>query len=259
MNSRYWLKNRFLICIEKFELEKQQILIKHYPFMETILITGANRGIGLALTKQFIASGNQVIATTRNPESSAELTELATSPLLTVYQLDVTDAESVTQLSDELRERPIDVLINNAGIMEDHQSINDMDYAAWARAFEVHTIAPFRLVTTFKNNLKQAKNPRVITISSQMGSLNRKSMGSYAYRSSKAAVNKVMQVLSMEFESDGIVVCPVHPGWVRTDMGGDQADLSVEESSAGLFKLINSMTMQQSGRFWTWDGEEHPW
>lgn len=92
-----------------------------------------------------------------------------------------------------------------------------------------------------------------------MGSLSRKSKGSYAYRSSKAAVNKVMQVLSLELEVDGIVVCPVHPGWVRTEMGGEAADISVEESAAGLFKLIDSLTMDQTGRFWTWEGKEHPW
>ena len=141
----------------------------------------------------------------------------------------------------------------------DRQSIDDMDYSAWVEAFEVNTLAPFRLITAFRPNLQLSKHPRAITLSSQMGSLNRKSKGSHAYRSSKAAVNKVMQVLSMELEDDGIVVCPVHPGWVRTDLGGSAADISVEESAAGLIDLIGSLTMKQTGRFWTWEGEEHPW
>jgi len=186
--------------------------------METVLITGANRGIGLELTKRFLASGNHVEGTT------------------------------------------IDVLINCAGIFsKDPPSADDIDYSSWRQSFEVNTIAPFRIVTTFKKNLQSSKNPRVITLSSQMGALSSKSTGHHAYRSSKAAVNKVMQVLSTEFESDGIVVCPVHPGWVRTDMGGENADLSVEECGAGLVKLINSLTMAHSGRFWTWDGKELSW
>ncbi|MCL4165957.1 UNVERIFIED_CONTAM: hypothetical protein GTU68_005780, partial [Idotea baltica] len=112
----------------------------------------------------------------------------------------------------------------------ERQSLDDMDYTAWAEAFAINTMAPFRVTTTLLENLRQSKNPRVITLSSQMGSLSRKSKGSHAYRSSKAAVNKVMQVMSMELEADRIVVCPVHPGWVRTDMGGSKADISVEES-----------------------------
>lgn len=228
--------------------------------METIVITGANRGIGFELTKQFLAAGQQVIATCRHPEQSTELAVLATSSSLVVYPLDVTDGDSVDHLSKALRGKTIDVLINNAGIMGgDHQAIDDMDYSAWLKTFEVNTIAPFRLVTTLRENLRLSSRPRAVTLSSQMGSLSRKSKGSHAYRSSKAAVNKVMQVLSMELEADGIIVCPVHPGWVRTDMGGGTADISVEESGAGLFELIDSLTMEQSGRFWTWEGGEHPW
>jgi len=228
--------------------------------METILITGANRGIGLELTKRFLAVGSNVIGTCRSPEQANALADLAKSASLTIHQLEVSDADAVGHLSDQLGKQPIDVLVNNAGIMGgDRQSIDDMDYSAWVEAFEVNTIAPFRLITTLRDNLQQSSNPRAVTLSSQMGSLNRKSKGSHAYRSSKAAVNKVMQVLSMELEADGIVVCPVHPGWVRTDMGGNAADISVEESGAGLFNLINSLTMAHSGRFWTWEGEEHPW
>jgi len=228
--------------------------------METILITGANRGIGLELTKRLLASGNKVIATTRHPNQSAELAVLGRSTLLTISQLDVTDSDSVDRLNNELSGITIDVLINSAGIMGgDHQSINDMDYSSWKETFGVNTIAPFRIVTTFRENLQKSNNPRVITLSSQMGALSRKSTGSYSYRSSKAAANKVMQVLATELEADGIVVCPVHPGWVRTDMGGDEADISVEESAAGLVELINSLTMEHSGRFWTWEGLEHSW
>ena len=228
--------------------------------METVLITGANRGIGLELVKSFLGAGNHVIATCRQPGDAEDLCSLQADSNLTVYELEVTDGESVEQLRRELDGQPLDVLINNAGIMGGvRQSLDDMDYAAWIEAFEVNTLAPFRLITTFQENLLRSKRPRAITLSSQMGSLSRKSKGSYAYRSSKAAVNKVMQVLSMELEAGGIIVCPVHPGWVRTDMGGTSAYISAEESGAGIFKLVEGLTMEQSGRFWTWDGEEHPW
>ncbi len=228
--------------------------------MENVLITGANRGIGLELTRRFLDAGKRVIATCREPDEAIELSNLAARSELLVSQLSVTDAESVSRLRAELEGQTLDVLINNAGIMGgDRQSIDDMDYSAWLEAFEVNTLAPFRLITTLRDNLRRAANPRAVTLSSQMGSLNRKSKGSHAYRSSKAAINKVMQVLSMELEADGIVACPVHPGWVRTDMGGLNADISAEESAEGLFKLIDNMTMEHTGRFWTWEAKEHPW
>lgn len=126
-----------------------------------------------------------------------------------------------------------------------------MDYAAWMRAFDVNTLAPFRVTTVFLPNLRRSTRPRVVALSSQMGSLHRESTGAFAYRSSKAALNKVMQVLSLELTPAGIVVCPVHPGWVRTAMGGAKADISVEESANGIVALIDSLTLDRSGRFWT--------
>lgn len=227
--------------------------------METWVITGANRGIGLELTKRIMASGRAVIAGCREPEAATGLRKLASSTLA-IMELDVADERSVDGFVAAVGVRPVDVLVNNAGIVGgDRQSVDDMDYQAWMRAFEVNTIAPFRLTTKLKPNLLLGERPRAVTLSSQMGSLNRKSTGSFAYRSSKAAVNKVMQGMAMEFEREGIIVCPVHPGWVRTDMGGSMADISVEESAQGLLTLIDSLTPDHSGRFWTWDGKEHPW
>jgi NAD(P)-dependent dehydrogenase (short-subunit alcohol dehydrogenase family) len=227
--------------------------------METVLVTGAGRGIGLELTRRFLEAGRHVIATARDPHRSAELNSLA-SPSLTVAALDVTDAGSTSRLSSDLSGRPIDVLVSNAGVMgSDRQGVHDMDYSAWLHTFEVNTLAPFRVTIGFLENLRLAERPRVVALSSQMGALDRKSVGWFAYRSSKAALNKVMQVLASELKPDGIVVCPVHPGWVRTDMGGPEADISVEESVRGLVALIDSLTLEQSGRFWTWEGGEHPW
>lgn len=228
--------------------------------METIVISGANRGIGLELTRRFAASGCRVFAGCRNPDQASHLSELAKGADIEIRRLDVTSAEDVAALSAELEGQTVDILINNAGIMGGkRQTVSDMDYDAWLQALEVNTVAPFRLAIATRSSLSRSSNPRIATISSQMGSLNRKSKGSFAYRSSKAAVNKVMQVLAAEFEAEGIIVCPIHPGWVRTDMGGPEADISADESADGLFSLIKNLTQEQSGRFWTWKGDEHDW
>jgi NAD(P)-dependent dehydrogenase (short-subunit alcohol dehydrogenase family) len=226
--------------------------------METVVITGANRGIGLGLTRRFLAAGRRVIATCRQPDASGELARLGGG--LEVCQLEVTDADSVAAFCSRLSDETVDVLVNNAGVLGGpRQGIDGMDYSAWLHAFEVNTLAPFRLAAGLRASLRRSQRPRIVTLSSQMGALSRKSTGFHAYRSSKAAVNKVMQVLALELERDGIVVCPVHPGWVRTEMGGSDADVSVDESAAGLFDLIEKLTLAHTGRFWTWEGEEHPW
>ncbi len=228
--------------------------------METVVITGANRGIGLGLTRRFLDAGRRVVATCREPGKAIELKALASDSNLRIFPLEVTDGRSASELCSRLSGETVDVLINNAGVMGGaRQAIDDMDYEAWLRAFEVNTLAPFRLATALRAHLGRSRRPRIVTLSSQMGALARKSTGFHAYRSSKAAVNKVMQVLAAELESEGIIVCPVHPGWVRTEMGGSSADISVEESASGLFDLIETMTMAHSGRFWTWEGNEHPW
>lgn len=212
--------------------------------METVVVTGANRGIGLGLAKRFLAAGKRVVATCREPNRAPELAGLASSGNLSVLRLEVTSGDSVAELRSRLSEETLDVLINNAGVMGgDRQGIGEMDYAAWLHTFEVNTLAPFRLATALRAQLARATRPRIVTLSSQMGALSRKSAGSYAYRSSKAAVNKVMQVLALDLARDGIIVCPVHPGWVRTEMGGAGAEISVEESVSGLFDLIEAMAM----------------
>lgn len=228
--------------------------------MQTVIITGANRGIGLALTRRFAVSDCRVIATCRQPDHAKQLTKLAQTNDVVPFKLDVTNAQQVEALVAKVGNEKIDILINNAGtIGGQRQSSTDMDYDNWREAFEINTLAPFRLATAIRPNLRLASNPRIITISSQMGALSRKSTGSFAYRSSKAAVNKVMQVLALELKPDGIVVCPFHPGWVRTDMGGPQGEISAEESAESLFEQINALTLEHSGRFWTWQGDEHDW
>src|SRR4051812_1085869 len=231
--------------------------------METVLITGANRGIGLELTRQYLKKQTRVLATCRSPESARSLSELQKSypETLQIFPLEVTDQHSVKTLSESIRGEAIDVLINNAGISGgEHQDIQHMDYSRWALTFAVNTIAPFRVTVALLDNLRRSRRPRIITLSSQLGSMLRPTFtGNYAYRSSKAAVNKVMQGLAVDLRPENIIVCPVHPGWVQTDMGGAKADLTVQESASGLIQTIDRLQLSDSGHFLKWNGEEHPW
>lgn len=227
--------------------------------MERILITGANRGIGLELVRQYAAKGASVVATCRDAGSADALNAIAESADVTVIEVEVTDTSSVDHLRQALHGKPLDVLINNAGIAGGPQSTAEMDYAAWADTFAVNTMAPFRVFNTLKRNLLMTDRPRAVTVSSTLGALHDTARMGYAYQTSKAAVNKLMQVLAGEVADDNIIAVPVHPGWVRTDMGGPNADISVEESAAGLIALIDGLTMAQSGKFWNWDGRELDW
>jgi len=231
--------------------------------METVLVTGANRGIGLELTRQYLKKQTRMIATCRAPEHAQSLDELKQlhGNALEVVALEVTDEASVRGLAEKLKGETIDVLINNAGVSGGkQQDLHAMDYAWWAHTLEVNTIAPFRVTVALLENLRRSRHPRVITLSSQLGSMLRPTTtGYYIYRSSKSAVNKVMQGLAVDLRSQNIIVCPVHPGWVQTEMGGANADLMVEQSASGLVQLIGRLTLADSGRFFKWNGEEHPW
>ena len=227
--------------------------------MESILITGANRGIGFELTRLLIEDGRRVIATCRDPESASDLNALDASNLH-IYPLEVTSTKSIEALKLTLSGVQIDVLINNAGEMgSKRQRIDDMNIDAWRHTFDVNTIAPFQVSMALLDNLKLSLRPRIISVSSQMGALSRISSGAFAYQSSKAALNKVMQVMAKDLQSENILVCSMHPGWVQTDMGGPSADISVNESAAGMISFFDNLTSEQSGRFWKWNGEEHAW
>lgn len=222
--------------------------------MQTVLITGAARGIGFELCRQFSAKGCHVIATCRGevPEQLSQICQ--------VEALEVTSSASIEQLAKRLSNTPIDLLINNAGIIgPEKQSLNELDISGWLETFHINSIAPLTVSKALLPNLQLSKNPRIITISSQMGALNLASTGMYAYRSSKAAVNKVMQVLSQELKAHGISVCPMHPGWVKTDMGGSNADITAQASAQGIVEFAEQMTLANSGKFYTYKGDEHPW
>ena len=227
--------------------------------IETVFITGASRGIGLELTRQFLGQGYRVIATFRG-QPSAQLSSLLPAGELTLAKLEMTDGTSIAHLAKTLSGDKIDILINNAGVIgPTEQALETVNPQDWLHTFAVNTIAPLMLSRALLGQLRSSSSPRIVTLSSHMGALNSRGMGMYAYRTSKAAVNKAMQTLAAELKPEGIVACPIDPGWVKTDMGGDAADLSVEESASGIVHLVRHLTIEQSGTFLTWQGKTLAW
>ena len=227
----------------------------------SVVVTGANRGIGLELVSQYLADGWQVYGCCRRPESATQLAGLASNSALSIHELDVGNPDSVEKLALALSEQSIDLLINNAGIYGgERQSFGDIDYAQWARVLEVNTLGPYRVSTALANQVENGEQRLMVNVSSAMGSIERYTTGGhYIYRSSKAALNMVTVNLAHDLRSRGITVLSVHPGWVRTDMGGSSADISTQTSAAGLRQLISNSTIDDSGRFFSWDGSALPW
>lgn len=230
--------------------------------MQTVLITGANRGIGLELTRRYAEAGDHVLACCREPAQATALQALAKNPNVTVYGVRVSDGASVAALAAQIGDTAIDVLINNAGMAGPpigKQSLEAMDFDGWAETFAVNTMAPLRMLQTFRKNLAAGKNPRAITITSQMGAIAFPMPVMYAYCSSKGAVNKVMKMAADALKREGITVLLVHPGFVKTDMGGPHAEITPEASAAGIASVIANTSLASTGKFLKWNGEEHPW
>jgi len=229
--------------------------------MAVALITGANRGIGLALVKAYAGRRDKVFAAVRRTSDRTELDAFAAAQpkWVEVIEMDVSDPAEIARVRRKLEAEPIDVLINNAGISgPDRQSATDMDFEGLAETLAVNSIAPLRIASAFLPNVKAAKG-KIITLSSQMGSMQSASSDSLAYRVSKAAVNRLMRGLATELKPQGIPVLIVHPGWVKTDMGGDSAQLKPEESAAQLLKLIDKLDLASTGKFLAWNGKELAW
>jgi NAD(P)-dependent dehydrogenase (short-subunit alcohol dehydrogenase family) len=229
---------------------------------QTWMITGANRGIGLALTMELLRRGDHVVAAARDPWGGA-LAEVASGQAgtLTPLELDVTSDRSVAAAKQALDGRPIDVLVNNAGVYgpRDRQTALDMDFKAWREVFEVNVYAPLRVSQGFLPNVEAGSGRKVVTISSRMGSIGSNPSGAIAYRSSKTAVNMVMVGFGNAVRDSEVAVLLFHPGWVRTDMGGGGADIPPAESAAGLIATIDASGMRDTNSFRNWKGEEIPW
>lgn len=228
--------------------------------MPTCMITGANRGIGLELARQYAHDGWTVIATCRNVISPGPIATIKGD--VQVHSLDVTDHRQVDRLAEELEGTAIDLLINNAGIYEDRNaSHQDIDYEDWEKSFRVNTMAPLKMCEAFLPHVTASEGRMIATVSSVLGSIAESSpnSASYAYRTSKAAVNMAMHVFAGEVRDKGVSVILLHPGWVQTDMGGASAAITAETSAAGIRKVLKGAGLAESGRFFAYDGREIPW
>jgi NAD(P)-dependent dehydrogenase (short-subunit alcohol dehydrogenase family) len=228
--------------------------------MTTVLITGANRGVGLELVKHYAACGDKVLACCRNPDAAKALQQVSGD--VELIELQVTDATSVAALAANLRGQTIDILINNAGTLgPDYpdQTAYTMDFEGFADTLAVNTIAPVRMMQALLPQLRSSSNPKVVNITSQMGAIGLDMTMGFAYCSSKAALNKFMKLAAIELGKEGIHVCLIHPGWVQTDMGGPQADITPAESAKGIAHTIDKLDASTNGSFWKWNGEAHVW
>lgn len=234
--------------------------------MANIVITGANRGIGFALVKSYLAAGDRVYALCRSPEQASELAALTENAAgrLSLHSIDMADGKSIDAAASALGDTPVDVLLNVAGIVGGKTTslldslFTEEDFAAWRTAFEVMTIGPFRLTQALLDNLIAAKG-KVMTVSSQIASSAWPYGGMYAYGATKAGSNRVMLSLAIDLKTKGVSVASIHPGYVQTDMGGANADITPEESAAGIKSVVESMTPDNSGSFFKWNGELHAW
>lgn len=222
----------------------------------TVLITGANRGIGLELARQYAAAGWQVIGTARNPDSADELKATGAD----VMQLDVTDANSVSRLAAELGKRPIDLLINNAGILPYNEKLAEVDFDDFERVLTVNVTGPVRVTHALIPNVRAGRKKQIVNVTSNLGSIAENASGGfYGYRESKAALNMFTRSLAAEFGPDGFICIVMHPGWVRTDMGGPNAPTGVQESVDGIRRVIAGLSRDDNGSFWTFEGKQMAW
>jgi NAD(P)-dependent dehydrogenase (short-subunit alcohol dehydrogenase family) len=231
--------------------------------MATVLITGANRGLGLEFCKQYAEDGWQVIACCRNPRRASELAALAGQHRdMQLHALDVTDFAQIDRLAAELQECPVDVLINNAGVYGDspRHGFGELDYAVWSRTLLVNAQAPVKMAEAFLPHLASGEKKLLVAITSLMGSIaDNTSGGSIIYRSSKAALNAAMKSVAIDIRERGVGVLLLHPGWAKTDMGGPDALLEASASVAAMRNTIAAFALEQTGTFLKFDGTQLPW
>ncbi|MCK1680160.1 SDR family oxidoreductase [Bradyrhizobium sp. 147] len=239
--------------------------------MTRVLITGANRGIGLALARQYATDGAEVIACCRDPSTARSLEELVTSfgGQVRIIQLDVADDASIASLKRTIGEVPVDILINNAGIngTPKAQSAERIDVEGWMTTMRINALAPILIAQAMRDNLLRSSEKKLVAISSDYASTGTNygsSRDRYAYRASKAALNNGMRALARDWAEDGILVGILYPGWVRTDMGGERASasptsISAEHSALCLTRRIAELTPATSGAFLDYNGETLDW
>ncbi len=230
--------------------------------MPTLLITGANRGIGLELTKQYLEQGWDVHACCRKPKKAKELAKLKQeNKKLSIHKLNVTKEKQMDKLKTVLKNKAIDMLINNAGVYASEASkFGQTDEKSWEEAVAVNLLAPMKMMEAFKENVAISDKKIIASMSSKMGSMDdNTSGGAYAYRATKAALNAVMVSAAHDLRHLDITCLILHPGWVRTDMGGPNGEISTQESAQKLRKILDECDISDTGKFYDIDGSIIPW
>jgi len=226
--------------------------------MPSVLITGANRGLGLEFARQYGAAGWRVHAACRDPAAAAASAGL--SATVSWHRLDVADDGAIAMLAAELAGAPLDLLINNAGINRNTGKFGASDSASWLETIRVNTIAPLHVAEALIGNLLLGQRKLIVHVSSKMASIaENASGGDYAYRTSKAALNMLAKGMANDLRSRGVAVVVISPGWVATDMGGPAAPLQPAESVAGMRAVIDRLGLADSGSFFDWQGQILPW
>lgn len=222
----------------------------------TVLVTGANRGLGLEFARQLHAAGAKVIGTARKPDSAKDLKALG----VRVEQLDVADPASVAALAERLDGEALDILLNNAGIFINRGSFDTEDPADFLKVLDVNTVGPLRVTQALLPNLRLGERRLVMNMSSGLGSIAGNGRGSMAaYRTSKAGLNMLTRTMAGDLSDEKFICVAMSPGWVRTDMGGEDANLSPEESVAGMLSVLAPLTPEDSGKYLAFDGKELEW
>lgn len=235
--------------------------------MPTILITGASRGLGLEFARQYAADGWRVFATCRRPEASADLREIWGD--VHVREMNISDEIQVTGVAYDLRGEPIDVLLNNAGIVgpeDGSATFGSIDLTTWQDVMRINAMDPLKVTEAFLDHVKASERKTIVFVSSRAGSIaergslpHHKPGGSYIFRSSKAALNAVAKSLAFDLAPLGVGVLVLHPGWVKTDAGGPDAQIDPRTSVSGMRRLIADLSPSASGVFRNYDGQIIPW
>jgi len=203
-----------------------------------------------------------VFACCRTPSKAKELHALAKNHPITVVALDVGDDKSVAALAKQLAGSTVDTLVNNAGVSggpPEKQTAASMDFVAWADAFNVNALGPVRVMQALLPALKRSRGAKVMSVTSQLGAISLDMAFALGYSASKAALNKFMRLAASELKSHGVAVGVIHPGWVKTDMGGAGASITPSESAVGIANVIDQLSLQNTGGFWKWNGSRHDW
>lgn len=236
--------------------------------MKRILVTGSSKGLGLEFVKQYLETGNLVIASSRNPDKSPELEKLKNkySENLITIKLDVSKQEDREKAFEQVSQqiRGLDLLINNAGIISGDEKNPSVFGAVYkedlSKVFLVNSISPLVMSETFLPLLEKGSNAKIINITSMNGSIaKRESGGKYSYAASKAALNMITKIMSYDLKEKGIITLAIHPGWIKTDMGGEDAPLEKEEPISLIIDLIEKIDISNTGKFLDWQGNELPW